>query len=237
MSVGVDLPWEFPIRARALFGGQNDQKRIELGELRDRELEDHLADLDARIGETDVKGLIILGRVPTESDLPAAPNRPGDGYITDDPLDHLWVWVDDPLDPPARWVDTGPISSTDHDALTGVSPDDHHDQLHAHNGVDGSGVIAHSNTSGKGTDDHHAQLHSLESHTNVLGLSAKDKESLMWDEALSAWVSEYIPEGPAGERGERIYVAEGPPDGLNTPGSFAGDQYIDTLNGNLYSLI
>jgi hypothetical protein len=47
----------------------------------------------------------------------------------------------------------------DHDDLTGVQADQHHDQSHTHNGGDGSGTVAHSATTGKTADDHHAQLH------------------------------------------------------------------------------
>jgi hypothetical protein len=46
-----------------------------------------------------------------------------------------------------------------HAQIGAVGADDHHAQSHAHNGVDGSGTVAHSDTTGQTADDHHAQLH------------------------------------------------------------------------------
>jgi hypothetical protein len=47
----------------------------------------------------------------------------------------------------------------DHDELTGVGIDDHHDKLHTHDGGDGSGTVAHMDTTGQTENDHHPILH------------------------------------------------------------------------------
>jgi microcystin-dependent protein len=50
--------------------------------------------------------------------------------------------------------------SHNHDVdILGVSADDHHEQSHVHDGADGSGSIAHADTTGQTTDDHHARDH------------------------------------------------------------------------------
>lgn len=46
-----------------------------------------------------------------------------------------------------------------HASLAGVSADQHHPKSHAHNGVDGSGVISHISLNGIGPDDHHLENH------------------------------------------------------------------------------
>lgn len=43
--------------------------------------------------------------------------------------------------------------------------DAHHDKAHSHDGADGSGTVAHSDTTGRTTDDHHDEAHTLASHT------------------------------------------------------------------------
>lgn len=53
-----------------------------------------------------------------------------------------------------------------HAATTGQTPDDHHDEAHAHDGADGSGTVAHADTTGIGANDHHAQSHA---HSGVDG--------------------------------------------------------------------
>jgi len=60
-----------------------------------------------------------------------------------------------------------------HDTLPDVSIDDHHNKSHIHDGVDGSGTVAHSATTGKGTDDHHAQAHTVASHSDTTGTGAE----------------------------------------------------------------
>lgn len=49
--------------------------------------------------------------------------------------------------------------------------DAHHAESHAHNGVDGSGTVAHSATTGKTANDHHNQVHNLDGvdHTGIVG--------------------------------------------------------------------
>jgi hypothetical protein len=54
-----------------------------------------------------------------------------------------------------------------HSATTGKTANDHHAQSHAHNGVDGSGTVAHSDVTGKTANDHHPQSHSHASHTGI----------------------------------------------------------------------
>lgn len=46
-----------------------------------------------------------------------------------------------------------------HSQLMEIGPDDHHDQLHTHDGTDGSGLISHSVLTDIGEDDHHAKDH------------------------------------------------------------------------------
>lgn len=78
-------------------------------------------------------------------------------------------------------VEMVPLEGTDlpaiaHSDLTGIGADDHHDQAHAHDGVDGSGTVAHSATTGIGADDHHAQDHASE-HITGGGDIIPDAES------------------------------------------------------------
>jgi len=149
---------------------------------RDHELENYLEELAAAAYGTG--GLRILGRVPTEGDLPSSGNEHGDGYLTDDPEDHLWIW----MEPPGEWVDTGPFNVTEHDALAGVTANQHHPQAHDHNG-DGSGAVAHASTIGQTPDDHHPQLHDLDSHSDVVSAAALLRHALTWNG--SNWVPEY----------------------------------------------
>lgn len=60
-----------------------------------------------------------------------------------------------------------------HDDLANVSTDDHHNKLHIHDGVDGSGTVLHSDTTGKTANDHHNQAHAINGadHT-AAGLTA-----------------------------------------------------------------
>jgi hypothetical protein len=46
-----------------------------------------------------------------------------------------------------------------HQSLVDVGPDDHHAQMHAHDGTDGSGLISHSVLTDIGEDDHHSKDH------------------------------------------------------------------------------
>jgi len=46
-----------------------------------------------------------------------------------------------------------------HSDTTGQTTDDHHDEDHAHDGGDGSGTVAHSDTTGQTANDHHNQAH------------------------------------------------------------------------------
>ena len=190
------------------------------------------------------RGLIILGRVPTEADLPPAPNRSGDGWLTDDPLDHLWIWVDDPDDPPARWIDTGPIGVTDHDALDGVTSSQHHVRYSDNEAIAAVGPHfsgLHSDLTDLTPDNHHPELHDLDSHVDVAADDPGHGQALGWDVDIRRWVpqtgtGEPGPPGEDGQRGEKIYVDNGPPLPINTPGAELGDQYIDALSGDLYTL-
>jgi hypothetical protein len=56
-------------------------------------------------------------------------------------------------------LDDLPTLVTDHDSLTGVSADDHHNQSHGHTGADGSGTVAHANLTGVSANQHHNQSH------------------------------------------------------------------------------
>ena len=49
----------------------------------------------------------------------------------------------------------------DHTELTGITTDDHHPQVHSHDGGDGSGTVAHDDTTGITPDNHHNQVHLL----------------------------------------------------------------------------
>jgi hypothetical protein len=82
-----------------------------------------------------------------------------DNCPTDDQKDAMdSAFVPSSTNPFATIYDLGG-SAGDHDLLAGVSADDHHAKSHAHDGVDGSGNVAHSDTTGKTTDDHHAKSH------------------------------------------------------------------------------
>ncbi len=48
-------------------------------------------------------------------------------------------------------------ADADHAALANA----HHAKVHAHDGADGSGTVAHANTTGQTADDHHAEDHAL----------------------------------------------------------------------------
>jgi len=58
--------------------------------------------------------------------------------------------------------------------LSGVLADRQNPTSHAHDGADGSGTVAHSDTTGRTTDDHHAQSHTLQSHTGDLAYTQID---------------------------------------------------------------
>jgi len=51
------------------------------------------------------------------------------------------------------------LGEKDHTSLASVTSDQHHAQSHAHDGIDGSGTVAHSDTTGQGADDHHNEDH------------------------------------------------------------------------------
>jgi hypothetical protein len=59
---------------------------------------------------------------------------------------------------------------SDHDSLTGVSADDHHNQAHAIDGADHTGTLAHSGLTGLTTGDPHTQ-YLLESDANWVDLT------------------------------------------------------------------
>lgn len=80
-----------------------------------------LTELYVLVGELG-GGLNILGRVANEAALPSTGNSPGDAWITDDPLDHLWAWGGEP----PSWVDTGLFNASSHAALSGVTASQHH---------------------------------------------------------------------------------------------------------------
>ena len=58
-------------------------------------------------------------------------------------------------------------SPANHDQLLNVTPNQHHSQTHAHDGTDGSGTVAHGDTTGQGEDDHHPKTHTHDSHTGI----------------------------------------------------------------------
>ncbi len=76
-----------------------------------------------------------------------------------------------------------------HSQLMGVGPDDHHAQEHAHDGLDGSGLISHSNLVDVGEDDHHSKDHQhgadgvspVNLETDVIGsLAAENLSYMIW---------------------------------------------------------
>lgn len=94
-----------------------------------------------------------------------------------------------------RW-DAGPTSSgpvpgvTDHDDLENVTPDQHHDQEHAHDGTDGSGLIDHDNLVNVTPDQHHAQVHKLygSDHKDVdLRFILNEGDVLQYNKTLQLW--------------------------------------------------
>lgn len=54
-----------------------------------------------------------------------------------------------------------------HNNLQGVTSDQHHAKSHAHDGVDGSGTVAHSALTGIGSSDHHARYADSEARAAV----------------------------------------------------------------------
>ena len=90
---------------------------------------------------------------------------------------------------------------TSHDLLTGVTPDQHHNKAHAHDGVDGSGQVDYNdliNTPPAGAADHdaltgvtanqhHNEIHTLGSHSDVVGAPAK-RDSLTYDIPSGDWI-------------------------------------------------
>lgn len=54
---------------------------------------------------------------------------------------------------------TNPFTGYSHQDLTDIGTDDHHPQIHTHDGVDGSGLISHDVLTNVGEDDHHNKDH------------------------------------------------------------------------------
>lgn len=54
---------------------------------------------------------------------------------------------------------TNPFTGYSHQDLTDVGTDDHHPQVHAHDGTDGSGLVSHKVLTDIGEDDHHSKDH------------------------------------------------------------------------------
>ncbi|RLA07791.1 MAG: hypothetical protein DRQ54_04990, partial [Gammaproteobacteria bacterium] len=112
-------------------------------------------------------------------DAPLAPN--GDTAKKGDAI--VWTGIE--------WTNMGQLwwdGPHAHDALTDIGPDQHHNKLHAHDGLDGSGTVAHSDITGVTADDHHPQLHDIESHTDVIYDGARlGGEALIWDGVAMKW--------------------------------------------------
>ena len=66
---------------------------------------------------------------------------------------------------------TGTVDGVDI-AVHAANINAHHNKAHAHNGADGSGTVAHSDTTGQGVNDHHAQLHNAASHSDIASSGA-----------------------------------------------------------------
>ena len=71
------------------------------------------------------------------------------------------------------WVSTdeiGAISTPAHSTLTGVTANQHHNQVHSISGADHTGSLAHSALASIGANDHHGQVHSISGadHTGTL---------------------------------------------------------------------
>jgi hypothetical protein len=88
---------------------------------------------------------------------------------------------------------------TDHDQLNNILPDDHHDKLHTHDGLDGSGTVLHENTTGRTANDHHPHVHKLygddavdvNQHSDVnTVLPIETRHLLAWNE-LGAFAPEF----------------------------------------------
>lgn len=75
---------------------------------------------------------------------------------------------------PDRVIDDGDGGggggTTLHNALTDVSPDQHHAKSHTHDGADGSGTVDHDDLAGVSANDHHNQAHAIggADHTGTL---------------------------------------------------------------------
>ncbi len=123
--------------------------------------------------------LTLIDTVPTYADLPAGPHPHGYAWITADTQD-TWMWSTETV--PDAFVNLGPIFSTNHDALTNVTSDQHHAKSHLHNNLDGSGTVAHVDVTGKTIDDHHNKSHIHDgvdgsgtvAHADVTGVGADD---------------------------------------------------------------
>jgi hypothetical protein len=61
--------------------------------------------------------------------------------------------------PPIDGEGEDPLVTIGHNDLVGIGPDDHHDQEHSHDGIDGSGQVSHTSLLGMGPDDHHSKDH------------------------------------------------------------------------------
>jgi hypothetical protein len=106
---------------------------------------------------------------------------------------------------------SGPGSGGSHNDLSDVTPDQHHPQVHEHNGVDGSGEVQHSSLVGIGANDHHPQLHNLNSHIDVNAAPAH-RDSLT--SVNGFWVADH--------RSKTFIQENAPPD----VGSSAGDIWV-----------
>ena len=87
----------------------------------------------------------------------------GDGLPVGGTADQHLIKIDD-VDFNSEWRDQLHLDLTD------VTTDQHHPQVHAHDGADGSGTVAHSATTGRTADDHHNQVHAMDGsdHTGDL---------------------------------------------------------------------
>jgi len=66
-------------------------------------------------------------------------------------------------------VVTAQANDYTHAQLDAIGADDHHDKSHAHDGVDGSGTVAHADTTGRTENDHHDRQHALDSASDHTG--------------------------------------------------------------------
>ena len=81
-----------------------------------------------------------------------------------------------------------------------------------------------------------AEVLSLED-TDYLTAVDRDKLSTSRDLAnVKIQVANFIASLPPGPRGDHLFLGNGPPTILNTPGAQDGDDYIDVDTGDLYKL-